>query len=256
MKRKLCCLLLAALLTALLALPAFADDGDNSVDYNGGSLNSSFPADALAETVNAMQPGDSAAFTVTLRNSSNVETDWYMLNDVTQTMEQDTAATGGAYTYQLDYKTADGTQLLYSSDRVNGTGAVSGQQRGEAGLSEAVGSLKDYFYLDTLAPGETAQVVLTVGLDGETQGNVYQGRDARLLMNFAVEESAAPAAAGEGGTRQVIVQQLRRTVTAAKTNDGGNLGFWLVMLLVSAALVAGLLVFGSKKHGKGGVSRE
>lgn len=201
-----------------------------------------------------MQPGDSATFTVTLRNTSEVETDWYMLNDVTKNMEADAVATGGAYSYQLSYRTGGETQELYSSDRVNGTGTARAGAQGEEGLSEAVSSLRNYFYLDTLAPGETAQVVLTVGLDGETQGNVYQNRDAMLLMNFAVEERAGQPAEGEN--RQVIVPLLRRTVIAAKTNDTGNLAFWLALLFASAALVAGLLVSEAKKRKKGGGCHE
>lgn len=256
MKRKLCCLLLTVLLIMPFALPAAADEDENLVDYSGGGkLSSDFAAGAVADTVNEMQPGDNATFTVTLRNTSNVETDWYMLNDVTQTMERDNQATGGAYAYRLTYQIGSETeQVLYDSDRVNGGTAqrTGGRAGGEAGLSEAVGSLKDYFYLDTLAPGDTAKVTLTVGLDGETQGNVYQNRNAMLLMNFAVEENVEPTV---GGSR-VVIPVLRRMVTAAKTNDAGNLTFWLVMLLVSAALVVGLLVFGTKKHGKGGAAHE
>ena len=36
---------------------------------------------------------------------------------------------------------------------------------------------------------------LLVGLDGESQGNVYQDTLAKLMMNFAVEDNSTPNAA-------------------------------------------------------------
>ena len=49
-----------------------------------------------------------------------------------------------------------------------------------------------FFSLDTLEPGENGTVNLTVGLDGESQGNIYQDTLAKLMMNFAVEDNSNP----------------------------------------------------------------
>ena len=51
-----------------------------------------------------------------------------------------------------------------------------------------------FFYLKTLEPGESGNVKLLVGLDGESQGNVYQDTLAKLMMNFAVEDNSTPNA--------------------------------------------------------------
>lgn len=43
-----------------------------------------------------------------------------------------------------------------------------------------------------MEPGENGTVNLTVGLDGESQGNIYQDTLAKLMMNFAVEDNSNP----------------------------------------------------------------
>ena len=50
------------------------------------------------------------------------------------------------------------------------------------------------FNIKTLEPGESGSVKLLVGLDGESQGNVYQDTLAKLMMNFAVEDNSTPNA--------------------------------------------------------------
>ena len=73
---------------------------------------------------------------------------------------------------------------MYSSEVVGGEEDVKNE--GE-GLHQATNYLEDYVYLGRLAKDEAGKVVLTVKLDGETQGNDYQDTLARLQMNFAVE---------------------------------------------------------------------
>lgn len=264
MKKRRCRLLPAVLFAVLLVSPVHAEETERWVEYGNGKLENNFPAGDLADTVNKMQPGDTATFTIHLKNADEVATDWYMRNDVTKNMEKDSQATGGAYSYTLTYQAGNDVQILYDSDRINGTDAseVAAQADGEErGLSEAVSSLKDYFYLDSLAPGETAQVVLTIGLDGETQGNVYQDRDARLLMNFAVEEGTrqqdTPQATEPDQPRtETIYRQVIRTISAVQTGDANNLLFWSVILGLSAAGMAGLLIYERISRRKGGANHE
>ena len=47
------------------------------------------------------------------------------------------------------------------------------------------------FFVFTFVPGHTV-TVLAKGLDGESQGNIYQDTLAKLMMNFAVEDNSDP----------------------------------------------------------------
>ena len=129
-----------------------------------------------------IQPGDSIELKVKVTNSDSDSTDWYMTNEVIQTLEdaQESAA-GGGYSYRLTYVGSDNTEnVLYDSTTVGGEGT---SKAGE-GLKQVDNSTQEYFYLGRLASGESGMVHLTVGVEGETQGNGYQLTLAKLRMNL------------------------------------------------------------------------
>ena len=103
---------------------------------------------------------------------------------------------------------------------------------GKDALQNVTSSLEDYFYLDDLAVGENAKVLLTVGLDGETQGNSYQNTFAELQMNFAVEN---------GETKKIV--------QAPHTGDSTQMGMYGMVALV-AGLGCMLLLFFRLKDGR------
>lgn len=177
---------------------------------------SNFSTDNINDVVGGMQPGDTVIVTLTLKNENEEKTDWYMTNQVLKSLEDSSSAAGGAYTYILTYTDHEGKQSsLYSSDTVGGE-VVGG---GGEGLHEATNALKDFFYLDELAKGQTGTITLQIALDGETQGNSYQDTLANLSMNFAVElESDLPP------------------IQLVKTGDE-NLPVILVILMATAGVV-------------------
>lgn len=190
MKKKFISLLLLAVLVCSMVSPAYAKTfyGDSSWNVTftqDKEMVSSFKTSDLDDVILGMQPGDNAIITLSLKNGHSVTTNWYMTNKVLDSLEDDSlTASGGAYTYRLVYTGHDGTEnVLFDSDTVGGEHV---SQAGE-GLNEATDALKDYFYLDTLAFGESGSITLEVALDGETQGNDYQDTLADLQMNFAVE---------------------------------------------------------------------
>ena len=75
--------------------------------------------------------------------------------------------------------------MLYDSTTVGGEGS---SKAGE-GLKQVDNSTQEYFYLGRLASQESGTVHLTVGVEGETQGNGYQLTLAKLRMNFATEKT-------------------------------------------------------------------
>lgn len=191
MKKRILCLAMTMLMVAGASFTANAEDyeggKDWTVSFTGEAMESNFKSAEMTEEILQIQPGDSITLQVNLKNDGKNKTDWYMANEVLQTLEESKdSAEGGAYTYILTYYDPDGAEtVLYSSEVVGGEEDTS--KEGE-GLHQATATLKDYFYLDRLAETETALVKLYVKLDGETQGNDYQDTLARLKMNFAVEE--------------------------------------------------------------------
>lgn len=257
MNKKIIWAAAAAVLSLGAVLPVWGEthqgSGNWQVEFDGRKMSSNFSSKEMAEEIYSIQPGDSIELKVTLKNSGDIATGWYMTNQVLATLEdsQETAG-GGAYSYRLAYQgTGGGEDVLYDSEAVGGEG-----DKGTAGegLYQATDSLKDFFYLDTLDSGQSGAVNLTVKLDGESQGNDYQDTLAKLQMNFAVERA-------EGRTVTVtptpIQNTVRRTLrqdspsiiaAAVKTGDPTE-----ILPLCIAALAAGtaFLILGAlsvKKH--------
>ncbi|MBQ7017146.1 MAG: hypothetical protein IJN10_09360 [Firmicutes bacterium] len=188
MKKKILCLAASLILMLSMSINVLAEDFEGSkewtVSFNGEKMDSNFKSAEMTEDILNILPGDSITLQVNLKNVDDEKSDWYMTNEVLQTLEEsNTSAEGGAYTYILTYvDPAGGETVLYSSEVVGGEDAKE-----EEGLHQATNGLEDYFYLGRLAKDEQAVIRLYVQLDGETQGNAYQDTLAKLQMNFAVE---------------------------------------------------------------------
>lgn len=189
MKRKWIGIMAALALVAAAPVQVQAEEfygGDDwNVTFDGEKLNSTFKNADIDDAIYQLQPGDTVNIRLELKNTYDGDTQWYMTNQVLQSLEDSqSVASGGAYSYILTFTAPDGSnRILYSSENVGGdTVGESGE-----GLHQATNAMKDYFYLDELAKGEKAEIALTVKLEGETQGNTYQDTLAKLQMNFAVE---------------------------------------------------------------------
>ena len=221
MKKKILCLAMMAMMVVGTTMTANAEDFKGSqtwlANFTGEKIESNFTSASIADEILQILPGDTITLEVSIQNSFEDETDWYMTNEVLKTLEESKdVAEGGAYTYILSYEGADGTvKELYNSDTVGGEGDVTADLEG---LHQATDSLEDYFFLERLDKSEKGTVKLFVKLDGETQGNDYQDTLARLQMNFAVEKVAGP----------IVVQ----------TGDATNM-----MMYAGMALVAGMALF-------------
>ena len=165
--------------------------------FTGESLEGSFGPGELSEAVCSLQPGEGMRICVTLQNGDASSSDWYMSNEVLESLEDESQAQGGAYAYRLSYKgSGQEEKVLYQS------AAVGGERKdgkGQEGLHQASEGLEEFFYLCSLEAGGRGQVVLEVTLDGETQGNGYQNTAGSLRLNFAVEKKNQGAGGGPGG---------------------------------------------------------
>lgn len=234
MKKKLLILAAAALMFVSAPMTAKAEvySGGSGwkVEFDGNQLNSTFKSNDINDAIYKLQPGDTVNITVSMSNTYDGQTDWYMTNEVLQSLEDSqSVADGGAYSYILTYVNPEGQEtLLYSSESVGGEGSNSAGE----GLHQATNTLEDYFYLDYLEKGESAQIKLTVALDGETQGNSYQDTLAKLQMNFAVEPTPTDAPEGFSLTNRPSISGVVRT-----GDNVGNLVFSAVTFLAGIFFV-------------------
>ena len=240
MKKKILCLAMIALMVIGTPLTANAEHFEGSKNWNvtfdGNTMKDNFTGSDVTETILNIQPGDSITVQINLKNTASKKTDWYLNNEVLQTLEDSNGvAEGGAYTYLLKYHDPSGTEtVLYDSN----LGGDKQEDDKAEGLEQATFGRKDEFvYLDRLNKGESGYVSLYIELDGETQGNAYQETLAKLRMKFAVEkvndETITKEIKKEGKDEVIVVTKY--VPCMVKTGDNSKL-----VLFSSLALVSGL----------------
>ena len=227
MKKRWIALSLAGVLALVSSVTTLAEDRKGAsgwqVSFDGSKITNNFSKSDMDDEIYAMEPGDSVELTISLKNSFNGQADWYMRNQVLETLEKSAEIAGGAYDYLLTYKDASGaTTTLYSSEKFGGEGRYNG-----VGLKGATTTLDEYFYLDRLGKEDTGVVKLKVALDGETLGNSYQRTLAVLQMDFATELVKSGTSTQTPGRNREII----------KTGDQSQ-----IMLYILLALGSGLLL--------------
>ena len=106
MGKKILCLVMAAFMTVGTSINVFAENiqgsGDWAVEFNGEKMNSNFNTSDVNAAVYKLLPGDSMELQIGIKNKSKDKTDWYMTNEIIQSLEESqNVAEGGAYTYRL-----------------------------------------------------------------------------------------------------------------------------------------------------------
>mgnify|MGYP003292153960 CR=1 FL=1 len=241
MKKKILCLVMTALMVIGTPLTVNAEDYKGSdgweVSFDGKDMDSTFGSSDLAADALSILPGDSITLKVKLKEKSGKESDWYMKNDIIQSLEDSTkSAGGGAYSYILKYHDPKGSEtLLYSSESVGGESGYGGKK----GLHEADAGLDDFFYLDRLSDGQKAYVTLYIKLDGETQGNDYQKTLAKIRMNFAVDTAVAQEI-----ENHILVQRQGMV----KTGDNSHMAVFSTLTLVSGLALLALAAVAMKRR--------
>ena len=260
MKKKILCLAMIAIMALGIPMTANAEEfygaDDWKVTYEQGALDTNFKGKTASEDVlTKLLPGDTMHLKIKLENKSGKKSDWYMANEVLQSLEDGSIASGGAYTYILTYTDSKGNvETIYSNERVGGelSNERSANEIG-VGLNQATNMLEEHFYLDRLNNGETGFVNLTVKLDGETQGNDYQQTLAKLQMDFAVEDvrEVTHKDVEKIEKQQVVVQQREVVTTAVKTGDSAQIALFSAVALVSGIALAVVALKQAKGRKKG-----
>lgn len=254
MKKRILCLVMGLVLTAGMSMTVCAEDHQGAsgwtADFNGKEIATNFRDNQISDAMNEVLPGDSIELNVTVKNSAENETDWYMTNEIIQTLEDtQNTASGGAYEYRLTYTDSTGAVTeLYNSDTVGGENLAGGEE----GLRTIAGVPGEYFYLDRLAKGGTGRVTLWMRVDGETQGNGYQETLAQLRMNFAVEVVPEAVVRTEVSHRVNTVSGGTQIVTTVQTGDTAPLMIWsAVALCCGMVLLAAGMAAWKKNREKG-----
>ena len=228
--------LLLLLAVFLFGLTALAEEYSGGEDWQvvleaNGRMRSNFSSSDVDKILDAMEPGDTAVFRVSIRNAGGSSAAWCLSNEILYSLEdRSDKAWGGAYEYLLVYSGGGKAEkVLFSSESVGGEGSEL-IPAGE-GLHGADSALKDFFYLDDLAPGESGTVTIRLTLDGESQGNSYQNTKADVQLRFAAEIKRPDGSS-------VIVD----------TGEAPTLWIWSAVMLVSGGLLLFLLIRGRKKR--------
>lgn len=191
------------------------------------NIKTNYSSKDIARTAMAMQPGDTVSFRVDLKNESDRNTNWYIINTVGKTLE-DSEAAGGAYAYTLTYfGENDEARVLYQSDRVGGDGVN--------GLYDISDELGDYVWMGSIAPGEAGYVVMEITLDGETHGNDYWKTFARLNMDFALDDEKLNIS--EPTKVIKIIKKAEPSVIRSRVKTGDQTP---LLMLAAAALISGI----------------
>ena len=221
-------------------------DEDFYCYFEGGRMDTNFTAKTVAQAVENLQPGDDMTFKVTYENRSDKTTDWYMENAIEKTLEQTRAqdlkvsgigkAENGGYSYELTHVDKYGNEDVLFNSNGKSFGTKADQSvTGREGLKQATNALEDWFYIQTLEPGEDGEVILKVALEGETEVNDYMDTDGGLNVRFAVEVP-------EKGTNKIIKR--------VNTGDYTNLTRWVAIMMAAAVLLLILAVISRKKDRK------
>ena len=230
MKRnKITSLLLALVMVAAMCQMAFANDYSakgGTYRFNGKDIVAT-GATSVNDQINSLvEPGDTVTIDLTYTNDTGDVTEWYMENTVIDTLEAAGAANGG-YTYQLTNVGPDGTRTeIFNSDAVGGTNSPAGAGEGLKQATNATSGQyesQNYFFIQELAAGQSGHTELKVSLDGESQINSYQDKNAEIEFSYAVEKK---------GTADVY-NHVRKTV---RTGDE------TMIILPAAAFLGALLL--------------
>ena len=173
---------------AMAAEPYTAEGG--TYTFDGTKIVASQKTSVTEQINGLLEPGDSVAMTLTYINGDDVTTEWYLENTVIKTLENAANMRGG-YTYRLTNVGPDGAETtIFDSDAVGG-----GENGAGKGLDQATNATEgkyesqDYFFIQTLEPGQQGYTKLYVELDGESQINTYQEKEGEIEFSYAVEKA-------------------------------------------------------------------
>lgn len=174
---------------------------DWDVSYNGSSFSSTYDSED-AVISNAM-PGDTITYSVTYTNLSSESADFYMNADVISSLENNSNANGGAYSFKI----LNNDTVLFDSE------TVGGDVKDVVGLNQINGNEGAYFSLGSVDKDDAGTVYIYIALDGNSQTNNYMASFANLEVKFGAE------ATSNAQYNKKIVNKITKTNTTTKYSN-------------------------------------
>lgn len=257
---KITVLLIACIISVFTAAEiSFAESAkyNGSAYFDGKAVRSSFRTGEIADAVSELEPGDDVSFKVKYTNKYKEDTEWYLENEVLQTLEKADAArkipegTGtpenGGYTYELIHKDKNGKKtVLFSNDRVGGDARPDDMQ----GLEQATNALDDWFYIQTLGKGESGELTLNVKFDGETEVNDYMDTNGGLMLRLGVNVKNRNESSSQSSPSSQNESDGPEYSQGIRTGDPVRLGLFAAMF--AAGIILLIVIWRRMKSEQGG----
>lgn len=242
MKKKI---LLGLLLSALLMSNQFIVMAyDSPMIQFDGNLSENFQfssnPDSLTEKFSGMMPGESRSETFTIVNNDNREMKFFLNTQVLKDLGEDNKAIGAVYEITFE---KDG-EIFYKGTVGGENGSLvdlSGQRMGEDML------------MATLNKGESCELRLTIGIDGDSMDNNYQDGIAQMQFSFSAQERQGTTSK-PSYIEEFLKDPVKQTInylSSVATGDKTNLFISIVGVFSSILLVC-IFAIAKKQHNKEG----
>lgn len=196
---------------------------------------------SLGDTFTGMIAGETREQKIVLQNHNSHTVDFYMNAEALEALEETGKSAGGAYDISL---VLDGTTLYDSTVGGSEKTGESYAQSTKGILEMNEGALQDMVYLVTLKTGERAELIFSVGLDGETITNDYSNALGKFGFDFLVAyNDPAGTVTVEKVVRKSreprveVVETVKNVVVAVKTGDPAAIGALAGLLMLGIVIV-------------------
>ena len=196
----------------------------------------------LAGAFDGMAPGDSRTVVIKIENQNSHKASFFISQKTTDALEEAGKASGGAYEFQVEIGNDTGRISLLDAD---------------AGLAE-ITELNEYRYMTALDPGESADVYVTLTLDGEgmdsADGIDYSRAAGAMEFEFRAyyADDRKPVVitnyVTEYGEDNVVTKVVKKVIPKTVTEqlvplaNGVRTGDPLTVTVSAGVLVAGIVI--------------
>lgn len=247
--RKMAAALFGALLLLGQSLPVLAADQNTAISFEGDA--EKFVTAGEGADFTGMMPGEARTVHVTLTNNDSDEMSFYMSGEIP---DGENIADEGSTKTAIYYLTVQlGNETIFD-------GEIGSEENAALGGKSSVGLeyWKNDTLLATLGRGESADVAITVTLDGDSVSDDYQGAEGAISLSFGV---STPVVTDPGtktvvkntikevkGETKTIIRRVTETAAGAvRTGDTAQIALYAGIAAAAAAVIVVLIVAAGKK---------
>ena len=160
----------------------------------------------LAGAFDGMAPGDSRTVVIKIENQNSHKASFFISQKTTDALEEAGKASGGAYEFQVEIGNDTGRISLLDAD----AGGYAENVASAEGLAE-ITELNEYRYMTALNPGESADVYVTLTLDGEGMDSANGIDYSRAAGAMELCDGARKRQCGDKGCKESDSKDCHRT---------------------------------------------